>query len=41
MVSDADISDDSLPCHMPGYDDPCVDCPLDNCPYTDDGYPPE
>jgi hypothetical protein len=41
MVSDEGISNESLPCHMIGYVNPCVDCPLDNCPYSNDGYPPE
>jgi len=23
----------SLPCRIPGYHDPCPDCPLDECTY--------
>jgi hypothetical protein len=23
----------TLPCHIPGYIDPCPDCPLDECAY--------
>jgi hypothetical protein len=25
--------DSALPCNIPGYTDPCPDCPLDECAY--------
>lgn len=36
MIQDKDFPMSSLPCHMPGYEDPCVDCPLNHCPMDPD-----
>jgi len=36
-VSDDDIPDEVLPCHIPGETDPCPNCPLDHCRYPEEG----
>lgn len=35
------IPNSDLPCNMPGYFNPCPDCPLDVCRYTGDDNDPE
>lgn len=35
MSWNPDYPIEALPCHMPGYENPCPDCPLDECPYKE------